>query len=355
MDGYQVSGAGSPYTFLDTSDGSMNYIVDQSAGFDCLQQQIMQVQPASHSHFPADKDWYKTCACHKPKARRSNTTQKYFCTICREGFVDKASWKRHEETFQERPEEFQCDNCASKYFLDKDFVKHHVEAHACAACRGNPNSPQKNSEKRHVQQARHPRRTRTGWGCGFCYHFSASWTERCNHVAAHFESGEIMADWKHSSVIYSLLRRPSIEAQWNKLLQSKQRNFIGFGWDPTITSRVAGYPDSNQTLQLQDELEYFTSNQDAASLVQKAFDLATKKVARMSIDKALPPVPPPIPPRNLYRIEDEHFYSDMLKETEPWKHFASSVLNDDFLPSGVTEPDGRMLDGPSASWYDSSL
>jgi hypothetical protein len=290
-----------------------------------------------------EKDYYKTCVSRRPRARRAETVQKYFCTVCKEPFAEKADWKRHEETYQERPEEFQCDLCQAKYFLDKDFVNHHVQGHGCAHCFAN----NKCSAKKHVEEARRQRKTRTGWGCGFCYHFTQNWTERCNHIAHHFDTeGKTMEDWNHSKVIYSLLQRPAVLRKWNAVVESKKRAFIGFGWDPQSTARVEGFPDSNQTLQLQDALEFFTPDQDATALSRKAFALAITKVARET-----PEIAPPVPPKD-YPINHNASLQDIMKETESWTQFVKSIINDDQLPTGVTNLEDDMLVDDINAWFD---
>jgi hypothetical protein len=294
-----------------------------------------------------EKDYYKTCVSRKQRARRAETARKYFCTICREPFVEKADWKRHEETYQERPEEFQCDICHAKYFLDKDFVTHHVQAHGCVHC----NASTKSSQKRHVLASRRRRKTRTGWGCGFCIHFSTNWTERCNHVAHHFEiDGKKIEDWNHSNVIYSLLQRPAILKEWDAILERKKRGYIGFGWDAQSTARVEGYPDSTQKLQLQDALEYFTPEQDAAVLARKAYDSAVAKV-----DRQLSDVAPPVPPKPKdYRVKPKPSLHDIMKETESLTQFVQSIVHDDYLPTGVTHLESGALNDNSSSWFDDS-
>ncbi|KAH3917356.1 hypothetical protein HBH56_055870 [Parastagonospora nodorum] len=289
-----------------------------------------------------EKDYYKTCVSRKQRARRSNTAQKYFCTICKEPFVEKADWKRHEETYQERPEEFQCDICYAKYFLDKDFVTHHVQAHGCVPCYANTRC----SEKKHVQESKRKRKTRTGWGCGFCYHFSTNWKERCNHIADHFEHDhKTMADWHHSVVIYSLLQRPKVVDEWNALLQSMNRPFTGFAWDVHSTGRVEGYPDSSRFPRLQDALEYFTPNKDAAALVRKAYDLAVKSIARDG--------PPPVPPKD-HPNDSELSLQSLTNDTESMTQFLKSIVNDDLLPTNVTQPEGDAWSDYSSSWLDFS-
>jgi hypothetical protein len=158
-----------------------------------------------------------------------------------------------------------------------------------------------------------------------------------------------MADWNHSSVIYSLLQRPAVLRKWNAVLESKKRAFIGFGWDPQSTARVEGYPDSNQTLQLQDALEFFTPDQDSAALAHKAFALAVKKVARQA-----PEIAPPVPPKD-YRVNHKASLQDIMNETESWTQFVKSIINDDQLPTGVTHIENGTLDDDFNSWFDPSF
>ena len=155
-----------------------------------------------------------------------------------------------------------------------------------------------------------------------------------------------MDDWNHSVVIYSLLQRPDILKEWDEIPENKQRMFIGFGWDAQSTARVEGYPDSNSTAHLQDALEYFTPSQDAAALARSAFDQAVTKVAR---DR-----PPPVPPKD-YRLNHNASLQDIMKETESWKQFVDSIIDDDEFPTGVTYLDDEPLDDASGSWLDTSF
>jgi hypothetical protein len=291
------------------------------------------------------KDYYTTCVSRKQRARRSETVQRYFCTACGEGFSLKADWKRHEETFQERPEEYQCDFCYAKYFLDKDFATHHEKSHGCLPCSGNT----KCSEKRHVRMARKQRTVRSGWGCGFCNHFTTNWTDRCNHIAFHFEEErKTMRDWKHSVVILSLIHRPAIFCEWEKILRSERRVFVSFWWDSACTSRVEGYPDSNKTLQLQDALEYFSPGQNATAVARWAYEQATKKIARGRLQS---PEAPPVPPKD-HRINRKASLQEITKETESMTQFIQSIIADDILPTGVTFLEHGSLDDASSLLLD---
>jgi hypothetical protein len=182
-----------------------------------------------------------------------------------------------------------------------------------------------------------------------------------------------MEQWNHSSVIYSLLQRPAILREWNAILERKKRAFIGFGWDQQSTGRVEGYPDSNPTLQLQDELEFFTPYHNAAALARKAFDLAVTKV-----DRGHPDVAPPVPPKPKdYRVKHKASLQDIMKDTqslqqivrsmvnddqqdnfkdtESLQQFVQSICHDDLFPTGVTQLANGALDDDHSSWFDASL
>ncbi|KAI8934162.1 hypothetical protein NX059_008915 [Plenodomus lindquistii] len=271
-----------------------------------------------------ERDYFKSCVSTNKQSRPCNREQKYFCTICEKSFVSKADWKRHEETYQERTEKFQCDNCPAIYFLDKDFVAHHVKSHQCATCADNV----KCSLKRHVQAARQRRMARTGWGCGFCTHFSGDWTERCNHIAYHIEKeGKTASNWYHSKVIYSLLQRPAIQVEWCKLLESRQERDLTIGWNQRSTGRTEGYPESNPRPQLQDLLEYFTQDQNPAPLALLAFEKLK-----------LPP--PPVPHKDHRKTSLE----DLTNTLDPWTQMMDGIISDPMMASGVEFPEDLRVE-----------
>ncbi|KNG43933.1 hypothetical protein TW65_09192 [Stemphylium lycopersici] len=177
-----------------------------------------------------EKDYFKTCVSANKQSRTCSKEYKYFCTSCGRPFVEKADWKRHEETFQERPEMFQCDLCPAIYFLDKDFTAHHV---------------------------------------------------------------------KHS------------------------------------TGRVEGYPDSNPNPQLQDYLEYYTSDQNATLLAHLAYRKMVKHPP-----PSHSPAPPPVPPKD----HRGKALQDLTEDTDSWTQFINTVVEDNVPPQGVCHMD---------SWYDS--
>lgn len=282
-----------------------------------------QRRQITQRRLPVEKDYFKTCVSGNKHTRPCNKDQKYFCTVCKRPFVEKADWKRHEETYQERKEKFHCDLCNAIYFLDKDFAVHHVQSHRCASCHGNIRC----SEKRHVRLAKQKRLVRTGWGCGFCCHFSLDWTERCNHIADHIEKEDkTIGDWYHSWVIYSLLQRPAIWAQWTKLLQ-QYGVVANLAWNEHSTGRVEGYPESVPNLQLQDALEYFTPDANAAALAQLAFDKAIKRTAEVEVS-----VPPPVPPKDIHRDP----LTELTLGADSWAMLGNTILKDDFLPTNIS-------------------
>ncbi|KAF2018072.1 hypothetical protein BU24DRAFT_335351, partial [Aaosphaeria arxii CBS 175.79] len=210
------------------------------------------------------KDQFPTCVSRTKRSRRSTKEPKYWCTSCGEGFGEKYDWKRHEVVYQEWTETYHCDNCDKVYHLDKDFIHHHQKSHRCRTC----------AEKQHLELARRKRKGRTGWGCGFCTKYHSDWTERCNHIAWHFEkNGDTMEKWKHSRVILSLLQQPYIWQEWMRLLDAKQETNPNFGWKKQKTGRAEGYPDSDRPPHLQDLLEFFEPGQDAAPIVKLAYNL----------------------------------------------------------------------------------
>jgi hypothetical protein len=282
-----------------------------------------------------EKEPFHTCVSRPKRSRRSQKEPRYFCTSCEEGFREKYDWKRHEETYQERNEKYECGLCNNIYFLDKDFVHHHQKSHRCRVC----------VEKQHVGLARRARQARTGWGCGFCNHFSSEWTERCNHISRHFEKGETMMAWNHSQVIFSLLQRPEIIVAWCRLLESKQRTRFPFSWKPESTGRVEGYPEANAQPQLQDLLEYYTPDQSAVELARLAFEKGRR-------EKALPPPPVPekdnephyaqeYPPHQPTQpaLRQQPFLHDVINDVPSWNTFLGTILEDPSLPTGVCDYD----------------
>lgn len=309
--------------------------------------------PAKRAHqrqSSQDSEPFLTCVSRPKRSRRSAKEPRYWCTACGEGFGEKYDWKRHEETYQERTESFECELCLNVYFLDKDFIHHHRGSHRCQVC----------LPKRHVEIARKQRPIRTGWGCGFCSHFSTNWAERCNHISEHFEKDKctMVKDWKHSQVIWSLLQRPEILREWCRLLESKQRTQNPFSWKQSITGRSEGYPDMDHPPQLQDLLEFYAFPQDAAVIARLAFEtgLRTREVSV---------APPPVPekdhllPQSTQQqplLPEQLSSSHVLSPCDPidfptWNTFLGTIPEDPCQPTNVVTLNYNALNAAFGERY----
>lgn len=247
---------------------------------------------------------------------------------------------------------FECELCSNVYFLEKDFIHHHQGSHRCQVC----------VPKKHVEMARKKRVARTGWGCGFCVHFSESWQERCNHISEHFEKmGNTMADWKHSRVIWSLLQRPEILQEWCYLLETKQRTQNPFSWKESTTGRSEGYPDTDAQPRLQDLLEFYPQSHDAAAIATLAFETGLR-------EKELPQAPPPVPKKDAYppQLPQHSIYSENqhpapfpttlyhhIPDMSLWNHLGA-IPEDPFQPTNVVTLDYDTLNAAFSCTYDPS-
>lgn len=266
----------------------------------------------------SDKNTFATCVSRTRRSRRSQREPRYWCTSCEEPFIEKYDWKRHEETYQERRFALRCGLCRAIYFLEKDFLYHHETRHHCETC----------YRDGHLEAAKHERKLRTGWGCGFCTHFSNSWRDRCNHIAHHFEKdGKTMKNWHQTNVILSLLQRPDIKAEWVNILQSQPQLRDDFGWNQSSTGRVEGYPDNGKTPHLQDLLEYFVSGDNATALAQLAFS----KIA-------FPVQPPQAPQKDTINRQYVTLQPITYNQTL-WDHFTTTIRDDPILSEPVRECD----------------
>lgn len=109
---------------------------------------------------------------------------------------------------------------------------------------------------------------------------------------------------------------------------------IQFAWNEHSTGRVEGYPESHPNPKLQDMLEYYTPNQNAALLVRLAYDKMVKQTALPKISAA-PPVPQKDPQIS--------FMEELTRETESWTQFMNTIVADDTFPTDVCDV---------TSWYE---
>lgn len=301
-----------------------------------------------------DREQFATCVSKTKRSRRTTKEPRYWCTSCEEGFREKYDWKRHEETFQERIETFECDLCKKTYFLEKDFVHHHRESHRCRTC----------IENDHVGAGRRKRQRRTGWGCGFCLHYDSDWTERCNHIASHYEKDKCtIKKWSQTQVIMSLLHQPHLREHWAQLIVGKEEPNPCFGWSSRWAGRAEGYPDTDRSPQLQDLLEFFTPDQNASALVALAYEMGhqsrltnglrqiqhthqvhpakvphqhASRSRHTSPDKELPLLPPepPVPPKDSTTVALPPHFDINAHSTDfaHWDRLMNTIPEDDLLP-----------------------
>jgi hypothetical protein len=192
----------------------------------------------------------------------------YWCTSCETSFKRKYDWKRHEDEFHERWRKYPCPEpgCNRSFWGSNSFNQHHKQCHGCKTCP-------------HAEKVVRFLRKRKYWACGFCSALHPARERHVEHVARHFESGMTKGEWMHSRVVYGLLHQPLIHEAWEALVSSKQPSYGGrrprFSWHPSRTGRAQGFLEKENPGQLQDLLEFFSSDEgDAQWVVNVAYDLA---------------------------------------------------------------------------------
>lgn len=140
--------------------------------------------------------------------RRQDTVKNYVCTYCNKDFGGKSDWKRHETTFHEPQHIWQCPVCNRSFNSKRKFSTHHGRDHDCP------------EDCEHATEAQKTLPIKRAFGCGFqsCNQVLYSWDERCNHVAKHFEDGEMKENWHYTTVIKNLLRQDKLADSWRAFL-----------------------------------------------------------------------------------------------------------------------------------------
>jgi hypothetical protein len=149
------------------------------------------------------------------------SNRRFQCTFCLDcTFATKYDWQRHEKSQHLNLERWICcptggrtstpqgEVCAFCNHANPDTA--HLETHHYSECQGKEEHERTFFRKDHFVQ--HLRLTHSckfvssmsAWKtetaditsrCGFCESTFCSWTERADHVAAHFKAGAIMKDW----------------------------------------------------------------------------------------------------------------------------------------------------------------
>lgn len=148
----------------------------------------------------------------------------YQCTFCTDSFMSKYDWTRHERTLHLTLEKWTCSPSGPMYQRPGEVVARcvfcdetgpspeHLELHGANGCAVKPLSARSFYRKDHFRQ--HLRLSHNvdkilpwmeGWlsrveqvmsRCGFCQETFTLWSERNDHLAAHFRNGALMRDWK---------------------------------------------------------------------------------------------------------------------------------------------------------------
>ncbi|THV76782.1 hypothetical protein D6D28_00824 [Aureobasidium pullulans] len=147
----------------------------------------------------------------------------YQCTFCTDTFTTKYDWQRHEKTLHLSLEKYICcplgpetlDPATGKticaYCCEPEPSKDHIESHNHRQCLDKGFEGRTFYRKDHLRQ--HLRLVHEskllphmeGWKtnltnvnsrCGFCNQRFSIWSERNDHLAAHFKNGARMSDWK---------------------------------------------------------------------------------------------------------------------------------------------------------------
>lgn len=179
-------------------------------------------------------------------------TKNYACTFCEQTFKHRAYWLTHEEELHEQPRRWTCPDCYRSFFAEKKYRKHHYESHGCSTCglkkdaerslnvtercsmqpviEGKEGKPVRS--KTCAEKAMLRVHNKKAYGCGFCVSLCRSWSERCEHVARHYEAGSSKNDWCFTNVVKSLLLQSELAIAWEKLM-AKEHGMDKAAW-PTF-------------------------------------------------------------------------------------------------------------------------
>ncbi|EKG15513.1 Zinc finger C2H2-type protein [Macrophomina phaseolina MS6] len=179
----------------------------------------------------------------------AQSSKNYSCTFCDQTFKHRAYWLTHEEELHEQPRRWTCPDCYRSFFAEKKYRKHHYESHGCTTC-GLKKDAERSlnvTERCSMQpviegKEGKPVRSKTcaeksmlrvhnkkAYGCGFCVSLCRSWSERCDHVARHYETGATKSDWCFTNVVKSLLLQSELAIAWERLM-SKEHGMDRTAW-----------------------------------------------------------------------------------------------------------------------------
>ncbi|KAJ5409964.1 uncharacterized protein N7487_004323 [Penicillium crustosum] len=158
------------------------------------------------------------------RGRTQSPRRLYQCTFCTDMFKSKHDWVRHEKSLHLSLESWTCAPFGPTYAIEGATLSRcvycdienpsdtHVGDHRFWECQQKPSVLRTFYRKDHlIQHLRLVHGTENGisrvetWRsevthvnsrCGFCKETFTRWTDRNNHLAAHFREGLLMKDWK---------------------------------------------------------------------------------------------------------------------------------------------------------------
>jgi hypothetical protein len=209
-------------TSLASRETAMTSLVGSSAMSDHTSFSYHSLNPSvSYSLTSRDRRRRRCNVTKAPKPASKYKSRPFQCTFCPDNsFITKHDWQRHEKAQHLSLESWTC--CLDGGVMDSDeglicaFCDHlnpdttHLETHSFSACQMKDLSERTFYRKDHFQQ--HLRLTheakllpRMGlWKttledissrCGFCSATFTKWSQRVDHLAAHFKSKVTMQDW----------------------------------------------------------------------------------------------------------------------------------------------------------------
>ncbi|OQE79308.1 hypothetical protein PENNAL_c0052G05958 [Penicillium nalgiovense] len=149
----------------------------------------------------------------------------YQCTFCTDTFKSKHDWVRHEKSLHLSLESWTCAPFGPTYEIEgatlsrcvycdiEDPSETHVRDHRFWECQQKPSVLRTFYRKDHliqhlrlvhgtdnsiphVEETWRSEVTHVNSRCGFCKETFTRWGDRSNHLAAHFQEGLLMKDWK---------------------------------------------------------------------------------------------------------------------------------------------------------------
>ncbi|KAL4947087.1 hypothetical protein BDW69DRAFT_190518 [Aspergillus filifer] len=201
---------------------------------------------------------------------RLDKPQKYQCTFCTDSFRTKYDWARHEKSLHLPVDRWPCAPEGGLVYDDEGVARcvfcqclgvdeDHLNQHDYSACREKPSEQRTFDRKDHLRQHLkllhgvdyHPsmdewhesRAPFISSRCGFCDATFSSWTDRVEHVAAHFKDGADIINWKGDWGFDPEIQR-TVKNAMPPYLLGRERHTM----DPWKTSALWGSADREEIL-----------------------------------------------------------------------------------------------------------